>query len=679
MRRRERAGVRCPRVLMAAVLLGVVVTACGLTSCSSSPESRVEKRAPGLLRDHAALLRARRLGAEGELDAALEAVEAGLASDPPSELRAELYREQSRIYVKRGEFVAAYRGTDRGRGASRDPRRSAEMSYELARAFDQASLPGNALVLYRQVWAGWPLTSVARPAYERSLVLEEATGAEPPDAEALLSVADDLSAGARCEAALELYEQALEWKGLESPLRRRGEYSRADCLFASRRYAEATDAYARIVKEDPKDKKVRIALARSHGRNGDRTLAVKQLDSVARRADPATRARAKYLAAVLVGPPESPGAQKRLREVERQKGSRGFAQLARWRLAWSDYSQGKRASAVKRLRLMADGDILDIEVQRAIYWLALAETSEGNLEEGRDGLERLSDEVPLTYYGFLAADRLEVSEPSVRLLLPPRTLREGGPPDRAIERARVLTDLGFHDLAGLELESRIRSARKMARQDRVEAAKLFLAIGRPDRAVLVIVNGFGGALDQGIDPDWRDAWVQAWPRPYRTTVERAAREFSADPALLYAIMREESGYRTDAESPAGARGLMQIMPPTGKRIADALEVKGFGPDALFQAETNIRFGSYYVQKLLRDLDGQAPLAIAAYNAGPEVVEDWMQEHDPFITDVFVDSVPYGETRRYTRRVLRSYRVYRLLYGPEMATIASPQPRGSHGR
>ncbi len=57
----------------------------------------------------------------------------------------------------------------------------------------------------------------------------------------------------------------------------------------------------------------------------------------------------------------------------------------------------------------------------------------------------------------------------------------------------------------------------------------------------------------------------------------------------------------------------------------------------------------------------------------------MQEHDPFITDVFVDSVPYGETRRYTRRVLRSYRVYRLLYGPEMATIASPQLRGVHGR
>ena len=313
VRRCEGTPVRWPRVLLPAVLLGAVVTACGLTSCSSSfPESLVEARAPGLLRDHAALLRARRLAEEGDLDAALEALEAGQSSDPPSELRAELYREQSRIYVRRGNLVAAYRAIDRGRGASQDPRRRAEMTYDLARAFDRVSLPGDALVLYREVWTDWPLAKVALPAYARSLVIEESTGAEPSRTETLLAVADDLSAGARCEAALELYEQALARSGLEPVLRRRGEYARADCLFARKRYAEAANAYARIVKEEPKDRTVRIALARSHARNGNRTLAVKQLDSVARRADPLARVRAKYLAAVLVGSPESPGAQKRL-------------------------------------------------------------------------------------------------------------------------------------------------------------------------------------------------------------------------------------------------------------------------------------------------------------------------------------------------------------------------------
>ncbi len=219
----------------------------------------------------------------------------------------------------------------------------------------------------------------------------------------------------------------------------------------------------------------------------------------------------------------------------------------------------------------------------------------------------------------------------------------------------------------------------MALETRLRAAELLHAIGAHHRAVRVIVDGFGGALDQGIDPEWREAWLQAWPRPFRETVEQVSSEFSLDPALLYAIMREESAYRTDAESPAGARGLMQIMPPTGERIARSLEVASFEPDALFRAETSIRFGSYYVRKLLRDFEGRPPLAIAAYNAGPEIVETWAREHEPFVTDVFVDSVPYGETRRYVRRVLRSYRVYRLLYGPPERTTASPQPLGSLGR
>jgi soluble lytic murein transglycosylase len=674
--------VRWTRILTVGAALATPLAGGGLTSCSSGrvPEAHLEEVAPGLLPDHAALIRARRLRAEGELDDAIEAAQTGLRFEPPSEVRAELYRELSRVHITREKFVAAYRAQDRGRSAARDPRRSAEMTHELAQDFDKASLPGDALTLYRQVWTDWPKTKVAKKAYARSLQIERATGAEPSPPVVILSVADALSNGGRCDEALELYERALAEDGLEPPLRRRAEYARADCLFARKRYTEAADAYARIVESEPgADTKVRVALARTHARSGNKTLAVKQLDAVARKADPVTRARAKYLAAVLVGPPDSSQAQKRLREVERQKASPGFAKLARWRLAWSDVSTKQHATAIKRLRLMAEGDILDIEVRRAIYWLALSEIAQGNFDEGRAGLERLLEEVPLTYYGFLASDRLDVRNPSARLVLPPRTLAQAGRPDRAIERSSILVRAGFPELARLELESRVRSDRPMALEDRVGAAELFHSIGDHYRAVRVIVDGFGGALDQGIDPDWREAWLQAWPRPYREAVERVAREFSADPALLYAIMREESSYRPDAESPVGARGLMQIMPPTGEGIADALEVQGFVPDSLFQAETNIRFGSYYMQKLLRDLGGRPPLAIAAYNAGPEIVETWAAEQDPFVTDVFVDSVPYGETRRYVRRVLRSYRLYRLLYGPEKATIASPQPFGSHGR
>ena len=89
----------------------------------------------------------------------------------------------------------------------------------------------------------------------------------------------------------------------------------------------------------------------------------------------------------------------------------------------------------------------------------------------------------------------------------------------------------------------------------------------------------------------------------------------------------------------------------------------YGPGGLFNRETNIRCGTYNLRHRWSRCDGSSPLAIAAYNAGPDIVSSWRTRDGPLAHDVFVESVPYGETRRYLRRVLRSYHVYRLLYGP----------------
>ena len=209
----------------------------------------------------------------------------------------------------------------------------------------------------------------------------------------------------------------------------------------------------------------------------------------------------------------------------------------------------------------------------------------------------------------------------------------------------------------------------MERPDRLAAAKLLHALGDHLQAVRVVVNGFGGTLDQGIDPEWREAWKLAWPRPFDSSVRQASEEFESDPALTYAVMREESTYRPQARSPAGALGLMQIIPPTAHRIAQSLGMDPFEPENLFNPETNIRFGTYYLKQLLSRFDGSSPLAIAAYNAGPDIVTRWRTRDGALANDAFVESVPYGETRRYLRRVLRSYHVYKLLYGPSEPPVA----------
>jgi soluble lytic murein transglycosylase len=118
---------------------------------------------------------------------------------------------------------------------------------------------------------------------------------------------------------------------------------------------------------------------------------------------------------------------------------------------------------------------------------------------------------------------------------------------------------------------------------------------------------------------------------------------------------------------------MQLIPPTADRIAGELGLTGFEPARLLDPSLNIRFGTFYLRSLVQRFAGSRPLAIASYNAGPEAVTRWVDRDGTLPADVFVDSVPYGETRRYLRRVLRSYHMYRLLYReppPQTPTAAS---------
>jgi soluble lytic murein transglycosylase len=225
---------------------------------------------------------------------------------------------------------------------------------------------------------------------------------------------------------------------------------------------------------------------------------------------------------------------------------------------------------------------------------------------------------------------------------------------------------GFPDAARDELESRVADS-SLGREERVQVALLLHQLGDHFRGVGLVVNEFGPSLERGVDPAWRDVWQAAWPRPFEQTVRTAVDEFGFDAALVYAIMREESTYRPEVESPAGARGLMQLIPPTAERIADALGVEAFRPERLYDPALNVRFGTYYLRQLGQQFQDSRPLMIAAYNAGPDIVERWLAARGATPTDRFVDSVPYTETRRYLRRVLRSYRMYQLIYPDGLLT------------
>ncbi len=170
----------------------------------------------------------------------------------------------------------------------------------------------------------------------------------------------------------------------------------------------------------------------------------------------------------------------------------------------------------------------------------------------------------------------------------------------------------------------------------------------------------------------RWAWDCLYPAPYEDEVVRQENETKLSAALLYAVMRQESGYDPDAVSPARAVGLLQLMPETAK-IIDA----GAAP-SLTEPGENLRLGARYLHDLVDRFDGQVPLAVAGYNGGPDAVERWLARfaaragsHESpaqgdVELDVFVEQIPYAETRAYVVRVMGNYARYAFLRGGESA-------------
>jgi soluble lytic murein transglycosylase len=151
-------------------------------------------------------------------------------------------------------------------------------------------------------------------------------------------------------------------------------------------------------------------------------------------------------------------------------------------------------------------------------------------------------------------------------------------------------------------------------------------------------------------------WSVAYPTGLLPTIKLQGAK-GVDPYLIAAIIREESQYDLKAVSRVGAIGLMQVMPATANSVAQRAGIPAVGREDLFDQETNIRIGVRYVEQLLEQFSGNLVYTVAAYNAGPIAVTNWLTQHQQHSPDEFVELIPYQETRQYVKRVLRSYREY----------------------
>jgi soluble lytic murein transglycosylase len=224
-----------------------------------------------------------------------------------------------------------------------------------------------------------------------------------------------------------------------------------------------------------------------------------------------------------------------------------------------------------------------------------------------------------------------------------------------VERVRILVEAGLHDEAKAELESLARAG--LALGDRLDLAGLASDAGDLHRAQRLVADAYAEDLARGPRPGLEELWWLAWPWAYPD----APRDGSVAPELVRAVMREESGYRPEVISVVGARGLLQIMPDTGERLARDVGLDSFAPDDLFDPHVNLRLGTHYLGQLSAQFGGRVSAAVGSYNAGPNAVARWIEARGSLDDDEWVDSIPYEQTRTYVKRVLRSLHAYEVLY------------------
>lgn len=294
---------------------------------------------------------------------------------------------------------------------------------------------------------------------------------------------------------------------------------------------------------------------------------------------------------------------------------------------------------------------------RSLYWSGLAERAAGRSDRSRSLLEAAITVDRLSYYGSSAAALL--GRPLLPADLPPGPWT---PEDlereltNAVLRLRVAEALPLEGAVGEEAE------RLEAHFARHEDGLYALSEAMSDAGFPL--QGVRVAARIRSEEDGLDLRLLRlrYPFPHREEIRRAARSRDLSPYLVAGLVRQESLFEADIESYAGAIGLMQIMPRTGRELAREHGVGGFRAADLRRPSLNLRLGTGYLRELIDRFDGRLAFALAAYNAGPHRVARWRRRPYAADVDVFMEGIPFRQTRRYVKTVQANARVYAALYG-----------------
>ncbi len=308
---------------------------------------------------------------------------------------------------------------------------------------------------------------------------------------------------------------------------------------------------------------------------------------------------------------------------------------------------------------VAEGSQAAITQARSGYWRGLALLRAGQQAEARAAFSQAAN-YPVTFYGQLASVALGETparlNERVRAVHPPSPTAQQTNSFNGRELSRLvlqLAEMGEGRRARPFLLALVESATQP--WERTAAIQLAARTGRPENPVWVARRaGVAGAM----------LLPEGWPSPF------PVQNLSVEPALVQGITRQESNFDPEAISGANARGLMQLLPTTAAQVARRINTPHQLPWLQARPEHNLRLGSAYIGQMIDRFGGHWPFAIAAYNAGPARVDEWLQTYGdprgngPSMLE-WLELIPFNETRNYVQRVLENVVVYRALAGQAM--------------
>jgi soluble lytic murein transglycosylase len=332
----------------------------------------------------------------------------------------------------------------------------------------------------------------------------------------------------------------------------------------------------------------------------------------------------------------------------------------------------------------------DVLTEHCLFWKAMSALKLERTDDAKDSFIRVVKEFDHTYHSYEARKKLkklgvrdddieyaelkklpnEIAESDIQEM--GEDLKATASPEDDIkahvDKYYALMSLGFHEHAINEANYLISRSPK----EEKNKASLLYYFAKQEKGDYRSPIGFA---EGKYLPALRDGeisyfdykmWELAYPKGFWNHVIRYSVKYNLDPYLVLAVIREESRFNPKVVSWARAHGLMQIIPSTGRGIARLIGIRPYHVYRLFEPETNIKMGCYYLSNLLKRFGGNPYLALAAYNGGPMRVKTWLgrwkrNNSGGVDIDEFVESIPFHETRRYVKKVMKSYNEYRRIY------------------